>query len=188
MLGSLETGKFTDRAMKHIACASWCSAKRLRLSESAEMVISGLKTTEVNWPAAVRLFDHDSFCYVLIGGHNDASLRAQTRNQSLWQAEREATSKSSGFHRLLSPRNDGSEEPSNRRFSFRVDVIGTFIATVGTRAATRVAGPGYPNLISMLLADHIPSRSEMAFMAAFKASRYAAEGRGWVECGRIAQR
>ncbi len=26
MVGSLETGKLTDRAMKHIACASWCSA------------------------------------------------------------------------------------------------------------------------------------------------------------------
>jgi protocatechuate 3,4-dioxygenase alpha subunit len=50
-VASTVTGKFTERAMKHLACAVACSAWARARSAPGARVTRGRSTTAVNWPA-----------------------------------------------------------------------------------------------------------------------------------------
>src|SRR5271155_1323677 len=111
MIGSQATGKLTERATKHLECAAWCREFALALSEPGATVTLGRRVTSTNWPLPSGDSSITPTASSTYASTTTPASEQRCKYQSLWQAERDATRSSSGFHRARSPRNAGSEEP-----------------------------------------------------------------------------
>src|SRR6516162_8487971 len=108
--GSHSTAKFTELAIKHFSCAGLWRV-RARSGSPFATVTVGCNTTLLNRPTPSRPTSITPSARSVYAVTVIPASAARCRYQSLWQADNDATSSSSGFQRERSPRKAGSAEP-----------------------------------------------------------------------------
>ena len=151
MVGSCATGKFTERAMKHILWASACNARAFARSAPGFTVTSGFSTTAVKLAAAVGLLDHGAFGAVDIGGDDDAGDGTEV------QVPEHVAGRERGDQQLLRIVAGGIAAEAriggagDRRLAGDADLVRPRIGGVGAGARALVAGPVDGDGVVMLL-------------------------------------